>query len=158
MAVTPPLWADVAADLAAACDQASRAASKDAALAGLATAAREDRELAIGKHLHDAISALERALERLIQDIDGDLPRGRSFHRDLLDRAARAMPDRRPAILLPETRRDLGLLLSFRHAFRHSYGTFDYALAQPNVALAAAAVPQANADITNFATTIGLRP
>jgi hypothetical protein len=158
MAVTPPTWSDVDYDLAAARDLAAKAADKDAGLAGLAPAAREDRELAIGKHLHDAVSAIERALERLVQDIDGDLPRGRSFHRDLLDRAARPMPGRRPAILTAETRRDLGLLVGFRHAFRHSYGGFDYALARPNVAVAAAAVPRAVAEIEALGAALGIRP
>lgn len=154
--MTPPSWSDVAWDLAAARDQAGRAAVKDAGLAALAATAREDRELAIGKHVHDAVSALERALERLIVEIDGDLPRGRRFHQDLLDRAARAVPDLRGAILTPATRRDIGLLLSFRHAFRHAYGTFDYALARPNVALAAAAIPRAAAEIEAFAEVIRL--
>jgi len=158
MAVTPPAWSDVEYDLSAAQELTAKAAAKDAALAGLPPDMREDRELAIGKHLHDAISALERALERLVQDIDGDLPRGRSFHRDLLDRAARPMPGCRPAILSAATRRDLGLLVGFRHAFRHSYGGFDYALAQPNVAVAAAAVPRAAAEIEALGVAVGLRP
>ena len=158
MAVTPPTWSDVDYDLTAARDLAAKAAEKDAGSAGLPAEAREDRELAIGKHLHDAVSAIERALERLVQDIDGDLPRGRSFHRDLPGRAARPMPERRPAILTAETRRDLGLLVGFRHAFRHSYGGFDYALARPNVAVAAAAVPRAAAEIEALGAALGIRP
>jgi hypothetical protein len=154
--VTPPAWSDIAWDLAAARDQAGRAQAKDASLAAMADAGREDRELAIGKHLHDAVSAIERALERLVQDVDGDLPRGGRFHQDLLDRAARPLPGLRPAILSAETRRALGLLIGFRHAFRHAYGTYDYVLAQPNVAIAAAAVPRAAAEIEAFAAAIGL--
>lgn len=156
--MTPPSWSDIAADCAAASEQVAKASEKHESLAGLAAAAREDRELAIGKHLHDAVSAIEQALERIIADIDGDLPRGRSYHRDLLDRAARPLPDRRPAIIGAESRRDLGLLIGFRHAFRHAYGTFDYALAAPNVAVAAAAVPRAVAEIAAFAIAIGLLP
>ena len=146
--MTPPTWSDVEYDLEAARVLAVKAADKDAALAGLPADAREDRELAIGKHLHDAVSAIERALERLVQDIDGDL----------LDRAARPMPGRRPAILSAETRRELGLLVGVRHAFRHSYGGFDTALARPNVAVAAAAVPRAVAEIGALAIAIGIRP
>jgi hypothetical protein len=156
MAVTPPLWSDVGADLALAAAQTAKAVAKDAELAAMPAAAREDRELAVGKHLHDAVCAVERALERLIQDIDGDLPRGRSDHRDLLDRAARMMPDLRPPILSAETRRDVGLLLGFRHAFRHAYGSFDDALAKPNVALALRAVPAARREIETFARGMGL--
>ena len=67
-------------------------------------------------------------------------------------------PGRRPAILSAETRRDLGLLIGFRHAFRHSYGGFDYRLAQPNVAVAAAAVPRAAAEIEALGLAVGIRP
>ncbi|MBX9699490.1 MAG: hypothetical protein K2X74_08635 [Acetobacteraceae bacterium] len=155
--MTPPSWSDVAQDLAMAREQVSKAAAKHASLAGLADLPREDRELAIGKHLHDAVCAVEQALERVVGEIDGDLPRGRSYHRDLLDRAARALPDRRPPIVGPQTRQALGLLIAFRHAFRHSYGAFDYALAAPNVALAALAVPRAAEEIEAFGTAIGMR-
>ncbi len=156
MVLIPPLWSDVLADLAAAREQTERAVAKDAGLAGLAADVREDRELAIGKHLHDAVSALERAIERLIQDIDGDLPRGRSFHQDLLERAGRDMPGLRPAIVTPATRRDVGVLIGFRHVFRHAYGAYDYALAGPNVALVRTAVPRAIAEIEAFGAAIGL--
>jgi hypothetical protein len=158
MGVTPPLWSDVAQDLGVARDQVAKAAAKDAALAGLPADAREDREMAVGKHLHDAVCALEQAVERLVQDVDGDLPRGRSYHRDLLDRAARPLAGVRPAILGAETRRDIGLLIGFRHAFRHSYGGFDYALARPNVLLAGQAVPRAAAEIEAFGVAAGLKP
>jgi hypothetical protein len=154
--VTPPAWSDVAADLEAARAQAGRAVAKEAALGGLGGEAREDRELAIGKHLHDAVSALERALERLILDLDGDLPRGPRFHQDLLDRAARAMPGLRPPLLGDATRRDLARLMAFRHAFRHAYGTYDHALARPNVALAAEAIPRALTEIESAARRLGL--
>ncbi len=156
MVLIPPLWSDVLADLAAAREQTERAVVKDAGLEGLAPDMREDRELAIGKHLHDAVSALERALERLVQDIDGDLPRGRSFHQDLLERAGRDMPGLRPAILMPGTRRDVGLLIGFRHAFRHAYGAYDYALARPNVALAGTVVPRAIGEVEAFGVAVGL--
>jgi len=156
--VTPPNWSDVAYDCAAAGAQAAKAREKHASVEDLPAAIREDREVAIGKHLHDAVSAIEKALERIIADIDGDLPRGRSYHRDLLDRAARPLSGRRPAIIGAESRRDLGLLIGFRHAFRHAYGTFDYSLAAPNVALAAVAVPRAVTEIEAFAVAIGLRP
>lgn len=155
--MTPPGWNDVEYDLAAARDLTARAVAKDASLAGAPAELREDRELAIGKHLHDAACLTGRALERLVQEIDGDLPRGRSFQRDLLDRAAREMPGRRPAILSAETRRDLGLRVGFRHAFRHSCGGFDDALAQPNVAVAERAVALAAApEIERFAAASGL--
>lgn len=139
-------------------EQVAKAVARDASLAGLPDPVREDRELAIGKHLHDAVRAVEQALERVVGEIDGDLPRGRSYRRDLLDRAARPLPDRHPPIIGAETRRTLGLLIAYRQAFRHSYGAFDYTLAAPNVPTAALAVPRAAEEIEAFGSAIGMRP
>jgi hypothetical protein len=97
--VTPPAWSDVKADLETAVAEAGRAAHKHAGRAALPPEAREDRELAIGKHVHDAYSAAEKALERLIELVDGDVPKGRSFHRDLIRRAAHPVEGLRPAII-----------------------------------------------------------
>jgi hypothetical protein len=156
MAAIPPIWADAAADLALAGAQASRAALKGDSLASSAADAREDREMAVGKHLHDAISAAERAIERLVEAVDGDLPRGRSSHRDLLDRAAREMPGLRPPIIGAATRRDLGRLMAYRYAFRHAYGAFDFALASPNVEPAVEAMARLTKEMEEFARRIGL--
>lgn len=153
-----PGWSDVAADLAAARDQAARAAAKARTLASLSGDSREDRELAIGKHVHDPVSALERAIERLVLEFDGALPHGRAYHQDLLDRAARPLPGTRPALLTARTRRALGLLIAFRHAFHHAYGGFDFALAQPDIALAEAAIPAAADELEAAAAALGFRP
>jgi hypothetical protein len=134
---------------------ARRAAEKHAARAGLAD---EDRELAIGKHLHDAYCAAEAALERLVLAIDGGLPQGRRYHQDLLERVAHEVAGIRPAVIGRDTLRGLRQLLGFRHVFRHQYETFDYALAEPNVALAAAVVPQLAAEVEDFAKRSGLKP
>ena len=98
------LWADVAADLSVAVAEAGRAEAKAGTRDSLDPAAREDRDLAIGKHLHDAYCAVESALERLVLAIDRELPQGRRHHRDLLDRAARPLDGLRPAMIGAETR------------------------------------------------------
>ena len=156
--MTPPAWADVAEDLATAVAEAGRAAAKAATLGETAGTAREDRELAIGKHLHDAYSAAEKALERLVELTDGSVPAGRSFHRDLIRRAAHPLDGVRPAIISAETAEAMEDLLSFRHVFRHAYGAFRYARAAPNVALAAAAIPRLRDEVTAFAAGLGLAP
>lgn len=155
MASPPPIWPDVSRDLAQAMAAARRAAEKHAARAGLAD---EDRELAIGKHLHDAYCAAEAGLERLLLAIDGGLPQGRRYHQDLLDRAAREMERIRPPVISSATLRGMRQLLGFRHVFRRQYETFDYALAAPNVALAAALLPRLVAELEDFAARSGLKP
>lgn len=108
--------------------------------------------------MHDAISALEKALERLVELIDGDVPRGRSSHRDLLDRAARPVPELRPAILSPDARRVLGSLINFRHVLRHVYEPFEFEQARPNILLAIETLDGIAADFEAFARAIRLLP
>lgn len=156
--MTPAIWADVARDLDLALAQAGQATAKHATLAEVPAGLLPDRQVAIGKHLHDAYSAAEQALERLVVELDGELPRGRRFHQDLIERAARPLEGVRPAMIAEETARDLRALLRFRHAFRHVYDAFEYRLAAPNVALAATALPRLRADLAAFAAAIGLAP
>jgi hypothetical protein len=156
--VTPPSWIDVAADLDAALKQASLAQSRAGRLAGRLDDDRSAHEIAIGKHLHDAYTAAEKAIERLVELVDGDIPRGRSFHRDLIRRAAMPVPGGRPAVISDEMAAGLEELLGFRHVFRHAYGSFDYARAAPNVPLAASLIPRLRNEIAAFAAGLGLAP
>ncbi len=156
--MTPPSWTDVVADLDMAQRQSERAFAGAALLDARSGLDREAHELAIGKHLHDAYCAAERALERVVDMVDGSLPVGRSYHRDLLRRAARPVEGLRPAIIGAETEVALEALLGFRHVFRHVYEEFDYGKAAPNLALAATAIPRLRAEITAFAATLGLAP
>lgn len=156
--MTRRAWSDVADDLATAVAQAERAARKHATLSGLHGDERENTELAIGKHLHDAYSAGEKALERVIELVDGELPPGRSFHRDLIQRATRPQDGVRGAIISEDTAAALLQLVAFRHVFRHVYGGFVYALAAPNVPIAAEALPRLREEVTRFAAGFGAEP
>lgn len=153
----PPAWIDVVADLDTALEAVRLASEKAESLTGLAADLRQDREIAIGKLVHDAYSAAEKAVERLVEMVDGSVPSGSSFHRDLLRRAARPA-EGRPAILSPETAAALQELLGFRRVFRHVYGGFDYAKARPVVTLAAAAIPRLRDELLAFAAALGLAP
>jgi hypothetical protein len=117
---------------------------------------RIDREYAIGAMLHNAYGAMESALERLIQAVDGDLPSGAAYHAELVRRAARAVNGVRPAIISRTTATELQRLRAFRHAFRHAYDGYDYARAAENVPLAERVTGRFRDEITRFATTIGL--
>lgn len=59
--------------------------------------------------VHGWYSALEAALERIVRTLDGDVPQGDRWHRDLLSQATVELPDVRPPVLprelLPETYR-----------------------------------------------------
>lgn len=158
----PALWSDVAADIEAALAQTEKAEARAARLAAERGAMPEDVaeafELAIGSHLHDAYTALEGAIGRVVAAVDGDRPSGRDSHRRLLDRAARPVEGLRGAILPGTVRQDLAALLAFRHVFRHKYGGFTFARAAPNVPLAARSVPAAAAGIEEFCRGFGIAP
>lgn len=156
MVVTPPIWSDVSRDLSVALREAALAAAKAARLDSFPDEVRNSVELAIGKHLHDAYTAAEAAIERLIVLVDGGTPQGPRYHRDLLDRAADPIQGLRGPIIGRAAHEGLVPLLAFRHVFRHAYGGFDWLRAAPNVAIAAKAVSLLAADLRTFAEAMGL--
>jgi hypothetical protein len=160
MAANPALWADIARDLDAAAENAAAAVRRDRSLADPEAVtdveARRDREVAIGVMLHNCYGALESALERLIQAMDGSLPVAPAYHSELVRRAAAPVPGLRPPMISPETASRLDRLRAFRHAFRHAYGGYDYSRAAENVQLAAGAVALFRRDIEVFAKAHGI--
>lgn len=99
-------------------------------LAREATTARDalrDREptrlelAGFGKVLHDLYLCVERALAAIAPDLNGHLPSGPDWHAALLRELSLDLPDVRPAVIGPETRRRLEELRAFRHRFRKLY-------------------------------------
>jgi hypothetical protein len=72
--------------------------------------------------LHGYYSALESVCERSARLLDGSVPHGAAWHRDLLSQAMTEVPGLRPAIVPRALTADLLSLLEFRHFFRHAYG------------------------------------
>lgn len=71
--------------------------------------------------LHGWYTALESALERVVRTLDGDVPRGERWHRDLLSQVTVEVQGVRPAVLPRALLPELLELLGFRHFFRHAY-------------------------------------
>lgn len=71
--------------------------------------------------LHNYYTAAEKALERIVRVVDGVVPEGEFWHRELLNQAARSAHDLRPAILDQQVAGELDRLRSFRHFIRHGY-------------------------------------
>ncbi len=74
-------------------------------------------------NLHGFYSGVERLLELAAQTLDGELPVGNAWHRDLVDQVAAAAPGVRPAVIGPETAAALDELRRFRHLARNAYAT-----------------------------------
>lgn len=72
--------------------------------------------------VHAYYTGIETLLERVLRQLDGDLPAGERWHESLLVQAAAEIPGVRPAILDGGLRQELDALRRFRHFFRHAYG------------------------------------
>jgi hypothetical protein len=75
----------------------------------------------IALNLHGFYNGLERIFEWLARQIDGTIPEGASWHRDLLQQMSFAVPNVRPSVIQPETRILLEEFLGFRHVVRNLY-------------------------------------
>ena len=162
MVANPPLWADIAKDLDAALAQATAAVTYrghgDTAEVRGDTVIAAAIRLGVGRCVDAAFSAVEAALERLLVEVDGNVPAGPRHHAELLRRAVIPIPTLRAAVLPGEVFRDLDALRGFRHAYRHVYEGFEYELAAPNVDLAARCIPRAAAEIERFCRDFGITP
>ena len=76
---------------------------------------------ALGSFLHSFYNGIENILRRISREVDGTLPQGEGWHRALLKRMEREVPNRRASVLSEETADKLKPYLGFRHFFRHSY-------------------------------------
>jgi len=72
--------------------------------------------------LHGWYTGLETMLERIARQLDGDVPDGARWHRELITQLSVEVPGVRPAVLSTSMVAPLAELLSFRHFFRQAYG------------------------------------
>lgn len=76
----------------------------------------------IGAILHDFYTAIEHIFETIAPELNGGLPAGESWHRELLNNMTLDLPGLRPPVLGAETAHALDDFLRFRHLFRNVYG------------------------------------
>ncbi|MGH9470949.1 MAG: hypothetical protein ACRD1N_11490 [Terriglobia bacterium] len=79
--------------------------------------------MALAALLHSFYNGIENILKRIAIEVDGAVPSGEFWHRDLLDAMMRPGVSR-PAAISEEVGGRLSEYLNFRHFFRHAY-TFD---------------------------------
>ena len=92
------------------------------ALAGIETSPPALELRGIGSILHDFYCGVERVFERVAVEMDGELPHGRNWHIQLLERVAAPVETVRPAVVRSELSERLREYLRFRHLFRNVYG------------------------------------
>lgn len=76
----------------------------------------------IGSILHDSYNCCERIFRLIVGEINGAIPFGHEWHRQLLNKVIYDVKDVRPAIVSKELASELEEYLEFRHVFRNIYG------------------------------------
>ncbi len=84
----------------------------------------EDQDLYLDSaalNLHDFYAGLERIFHHVAATVDGTMPAGREWHRDLLRQMGVALPQVRPEVLSAGMIKALDEYLRFRHVVRNIY-------------------------------------
>lgn len=77
---------------------------------------------AMGSILHDFYTGIEKMFRRIALEMEGTLPEGENWHRQLLNRMSGEIESTRPAVISNDLKNTLDEYLRFRHLFRHLYG------------------------------------
>ena len=72
---------------------------------------------------HDFCGGIEPVFVRIAEELNGGVPQGEQWHRQIVTDMSLEIPDVRPAVIDPDLARELGNYLRFRHVFRHVYGS-----------------------------------
>ncbi len=72
-------------------------------------------------NLHGFYAGVERLLETIALQLDGSLPKGDAWHRDLLDQMTLDLPGIRPPVMSADIAHALDEYRRFRHVVRNVY-------------------------------------
>ena len=92
----------------------------------LATAPHGDDTFTLrarGSVLHDFYSGVERVFVRIAEELNGGVPQGEQWHRQIVTDMSLEIPGVRPAAIDTALAEELGGYLRFRHVFRNVYGS-----------------------------------
>jgi hypothetical protein len=76
----------------------------------------------MGGLLHDFYTGIEKVFSLVAPELNGGLPAGESWHRELLHTMTLDLPGIRPPLLSRTTEEGLVEYLKFRHLYRNLYG------------------------------------
>lgn len=107
----------------------------------------------IGAIIHDFYTGIEHLFETIAPELNGGVPAGAAWHREILTNMTLDLPGVRPPVLAVETTRRLEEFLRFRHLFRNLY---EFELEWPRLRVLLARLPDAwtavEADLERFLT------
>lgn len=72
--------------------------------------------------LHDFYTGMERVFLRITKEIDGELPQGEDWHKEMLINMSLDLEEIRPRVISQALAEKLEEYLRFRHLFRNIYG------------------------------------
>jgi len=75
----------------------------------------------VALNLHGFYSGLERIFERIASAVDGSIPSGSNWHRELLNQMSIEVPGVRPSVITGVLKENLEEYLGFRHVIRNVY-------------------------------------
>ena len=76
-------------------------------------------------NLHDVYSGFERVFKQIASLVDGNVPSGADWYRELLEQMGLDLPQVRPPVLMADSIQRLDEYLRFRHVVRNVY-TFSF--------------------------------
>ncbi len=77
---------------------------------------------AMGTYLGNYYNGAEKIFLLIARKIDGDIPSGTEWHKELLEQMMLNLPNKRPPVITSKTYELLIELRGFRHVFRNIYG------------------------------------
>ncbi len=102
--------------------------------------------------LHAWYTGLESLVERVLRQVDGEVPTGAESHRRVLEQAQLELPTVRPALVPADADLPLRDLLAFRHFFRNAYAVeLDPQRLEENLARLLTAAPLVTAQVRSVA-------
>ena len=108
----------------------------------------------LSKMLQDFYTGVESIFTLIAKKVDGNMPGGESFHRDLLLQMA-ASNDKRSAVIGDNAKKKLSAYMAFRHKSRHMYAArHEWALMVPLVSDISNVWSLARKDIVRFADSL----
>ncbi|MBM4046156.1 MAG: antitoxin [Planctomycetes bacterium] len=106
----------------------------------------------VALRLHAFYSGLERLFELIASQVDGTMPSGADWHREILDRMAKPILEVRPEVVGSQTTALLDELRKFRHLVRNVY---TFSLSPDRMQKLVSGLPSLwaslKADLTDFA-------
>jgi hypothetical protein len=101
--------------------------------------------------MHNFYSGCERIFKLIASEVNGGVPQDFDWHKRLLTQVALNIEDKRPAVLSPQTQKNLEELLRFRHVVRNIYG-FELDADRINylITLTEGILPRFRKEIENF--------